>query len=326
MKNYRIGIDFGGTKTEIICLAANGKKLYRHRIPTVKGDYKKTLKSLTSLIKQAEKSVGRKGSIGIGIPGNICPKTGVIKGANTTWMVDKPFRPDLEKMLNRPIKVTNDANCFALSEAVDGAGAGHSVVFAAIIGTGCGAGISIDQKIIEGRHDSAGEWGHNPLPYPKLYSPESINKIEKCTHGIEFFTDDPKWNEYPGSKCLDCGRYGCLETWLSGPGMKRDYAEIYKKEISTHDIVFQAKQGDKNAIETLERYMDRLARALASIVNTLDPDIIVLGGGLSNVQDIYTKIPKIWGKYIYAKNVTTPVVQARHSDSSGVRGAAWLWG
>lgn len=321
-KQRRIGIDFGGTKTEILCLEANGKEVYRHRAPTIKGSYEKTLDSMTDLVLQAEKTIGAQATVGMGIPGNICPTTGVVLGANTDWIVGKSFRPDLEERLGRTVRMTNDANCFAVSEAVDGAGKGYKTVFAAILGTGCGAGLVVNGNVVEGRHDSAGEWGHNPLPYARLYAPERMGENEG---DIQFFTDDKKWDEYPGPKCLDCGKRGCLEGWIAGPGMKRDYADVYGEEISTHDIIDQARNGTKNSKETVERYLDRVARAFAGVINTIDPDIIVLGGGMSNVDEIYSEVPKIWQKYIYANNITTEIKPARHGDSSGVRGAAWLW-
>ena len=328
----RIGIDLGGTKTEIICLDKNnGKELYRQRIPTVRGDYHTTVKSLTDLVEQAEKSLGTKGSVGIGIPGTISNETGLIKNANSTWLIGHPLNKDMENVLKRPVRIENDANCFAVSESVDGAGAGHALVFGIIIGTGCGSGISIHGKAHAGLNNIAGEWGHNPLPYPRSFveDPKALtNRFERFEGGQEtlhtYFADDETTSEYPGPLCF-CGRRGCLETWISGTGFKNDYRRVTGEEKSTHDIIASAKDDEPKAVAALDRYTDRLARALAGVINILDPDVIVAGGGMSNVDAIYDNVPQKWGKYILSDTVKTQFLRARHGDSSGVRGAAWLW-
>ncbi|MCM2343958.1 MAG: ROK family protein [Alphaproteobacteria bacterium] len=328
----RIGIDLGGTKTEIICLdKANGKELYRQRIPTPRGDYKDTLKSIVDLVKLAEKTVGRKGSLGIGIPGAMSVATGLVKNANTTWLIGKPLQKDLEDALSRPVRIENDANCFAVSEASDGAAEGRRVVFGVIIGTGCGGGLAIDGVAHRGLNAIAGEWGHNPLPYQRVWADHHEHRLshfERFETAVEtldsYFSHDEATNEHPGPLCY-CGRRGCLETWISGTGFKNDYARVTGAERSTHDIIADVKNGDDAAIRTLERYTDRLARALANVINILDPDAIVLGGGMSNVASLYKDVPQVWGKYVFSDSVKTPLLQARHGDSSGVRGAAWLW-
>ncbi len=330
----RIGIDLGGTKTEIICLDKNnGKELYRQRIPTVRHDYPATIKALAGLVQQAEATLGKTGTVGIGIPGTVSSRTGKVKNANSTWLIGNPLDKDLSEALGgRPVRVENDANCFAVSEAVDGAGEGKNVVFGVIIGTGCGSGIAIDGKAQKGINAIAGEWGHNPLPYPRPYAPETQTAQSTMFETLEdwddkklqYFVDDIKLSEFPGPMCY-CGKRGCQETWISGTGFKNDYRRVTGEEKSTHDIITAVKQNDPKAVAAMERYTDRLARALSNIINTLDPDVIVLGGGMSNVASLYTDVPKIWGKYIFSDLVDTILVPPRHGDSSGVRGAAWLW-
>lgn len=328
----RIGIDLGGTKTEIICLdRLNGKELYRQRIPTQRGDYSVTLQSIVDLVQLAEKTVGRPGTLGIGIPGAVSQETGLVKNANTTWLIGKPLQADLESALKRQVRIENDANCFAVSEATDGAAAGQGVVFGVIIGTGCGGGVVVNGAAHRGINEIGGEWGHNPLPYPRIHveNPQQyVDQFERFETGVDtldnYFCTDPAVNEYPGPLCY-CGRRNCLETWISGTGFKNDYLRVTGVEKSTHDIIADAKAGEPKAAAAWARYVDRLARALGYIVNILDPDMIVLGGGMSNVASLYTDVPAVWEKYIFTKNVKTKVVQARHGDSSGVRGAAWLW-
>ncbi len=329
----RIGIDLGGTKTEIICLDKNnGKELYRQRIPTARGDYRTTVKALAGLVEQAEKTLGLKGTVGIGIPGTMSRETGLVKNANSTWIIGHPLNKDLGEALKRPVRIENDANCFAVSESVDGAGEGHALVFGVIIGTGCGGGIAINGRAHTGLNNIAGEWGHNPLPYPRVFvqDPKALTeRFERFEAGQEklhtYFADDVETSEYPGPLCF-CGRRGCLETWISGTGFKNDYARVTGEEKSTHDIIAATRDGEPKACAALNRYTDRLARALAGIINTLDPDIIVLGGGMSNVATLYRDVPDIWGKYTFSDTVKTALAPARHGDSSGVRGAAWLWG
>lgn len=294
----RIGIDLGGTKIEAIALSDDGNMLLRHRVDTPKGKYEDSLEAIACLIEQTEKELGQKGSIGIGIPGAISPATGLVKNANSTSLIGHPLDRDLEKRLGRPVRITNDANCFTVSEATDGAGAGASVVFGVIIGTGTGGGIVVDGKPLNGPNAIAGEWGHNPLPWPS--------------------------QEEQNSSCY-CGRQGCVETWLSGPGFARDHHKHSGQQLVAREIVALAKEGNKHAEDSLQRYEHRLARGLASVINILDPDIIVLGGGMSNISRLYENIPKLWDAYVFSDRIDTRLVQNHHGDSSGVRGAAWLW-
>ena len=277
----RIGIDLGGTKTEIIVLGAAGEEILRERVPTPRGDYAGTVATIAALVRSAEVKVsaGRTASIatvGVGIPGAESRVTGLIKNANSTWLIGQPLRADLEAALGRPVRIANDANCFALSEATDGAAAGADVVFGVIIGTGVGGGIVVRGEVLVGANAIAGEWGHNPLPGDEAHRPACY-----------------------------CGRAGCIETYLSGPALAAD--------------------GGAENEAALQRYAARLARALAQVINILDPDVIVLGGGLSNLDRLYDRVPRLWQAHVFSDAVTTRLVKARHGDSSGVRGAAWLW-
>lgn len=327
----RLGIDFGGTKTEIIGLnARNGKELYRQRLPTPKNDYAGTLQNFVTLVEAAEKATGKTGTVGIAIPGSISPQTGLCRNSNALWVNDKPLKQDLEKALNREVRIENDANCFVVSEATDGAGAGQDVVFGVIIGTGCGGGFYINGKIVTGANAIGGEWGHNPLPFPRVYAPDGLENPFKFTGHEEkdfrpkYVTDDIRWAEYPGEVSY-CGRRGMMEEWVSGTGFKMDYTRVTGEELSTHDIIENARRGDEKAVHALERYCDRLARGLAYVINMIDPHVIVLGGGMSNVDYIYKRVPEIWGNYIFSDIIETKLLPPRHGDSSGVRGAAWLW-
>lgn len=327
----RIGIDLGGTKSEIICLDPSGKELYRQRVPTPRGDYLTTVKSLVGLVAQAEDTLGKTGSVGVGIPGTVSSVTGLVKNSNSTWINGKPLDKDLSAALGREIKMQNDANCFAVSEATDGAAAGAKTVFGVIIGTGCGGGVVANGQIVQGLNGIGGEWGHNPLPYPKPFVSSAADLVEvfekapDVTEAIDsYFTDELRLAEYPGPLCY-CGKRSCQETWISGTGFKNDYLRVTRTEMSTHDIIKAAGEGEPKAVAALERYTDRLARALSVVINVLDPDVIVLGGGMSNVASLYTEIPRIWDKYIFSDTVHTKLVPPRHGDSSGVRGAAWLW-
>ncbi len=290
----RIGIDLGGTKTEIIVLDSGGEVRLRRRTPTTQGDYAATLRTLRELVEGAEMEVGCRCSVGIGIPGVTSPVTGLVKNANSTWLIGRPLEADLSKLLQRPIRLANDANCFALSEAVDGAGAGADVVFGVILGTGVGGGIVVKGQVLTGGNAIAGEWGHNPLPWPQ---------------------DE----ERPGPRCY-CGRQGCIETFLSGPALAADHLRQSGEDLTAEQI---AATPSGNA--TLERYADRLARALSSIINLLDPEIIVLGGGLSHIDPLYRQVPTLWEPWIFSDHIRTRLVCNKHGDSSGVRGAAWLW-
>jgi fructokinase len=294
----RIGIDLGGTKIEGIALDRSGERV-RLRVPTPRGDYDATVRAVRDLVFRIEAEAGRKGSVGVGTPGAISPHTGLVKNANSTWLIGKPLDRDLAAALDRPVRVSNDANCFALSEAADGAAAGASAVFGVIIGTGTGAGLVINGRLVEGRHRIAGEWGHNPLPWPR-------------------------GDESPGPPCY-CGRNGCIETFLSGPALAAAYYRLSRRERGADEIAAAADSGDGHALKALEMYEERLARALASIINVLDPDIIVLGGGLSNIRRLYDGVPALWRPHVFSDSADTPLVAARHGDSSGVRGAAWLW-
>lgn len=328
--NLKLGIDFGGTKTEIIGLdGRNGKELYRKRVPTVRDDYQGTLACFKTLVEEAEASLGTTGTVGMGIPGTVSQDTNAVKNSNSVWMNGKPLQKDIEALLGREVRIQNDANCFAVSEAVDGAGQGAKVVFGVIIGTGCGGGVVVEGKPITGRNGIGGEWGHNPLPYPRIYTEENVRppyftKYQQNPNGPVHFTDDVSWSEYPGPLCY-CGRAGCQELWISGTGLKLDYARVTGEEISTHDIIAATRTGEPKAVAALERYTDRLARSLSVVINVLDPDVIVLGGGMSNVISLYEDVPRIWGKYIFSDSVHTKLKPPVHGDSSGVRGAAWLW-
>ena len=330
MDKLRIGIDYGGTKTEIIGLdASNGKELYRKRIPTAY-DYQGNIDNFKNLVLELEQTLGMTGTVGLGIPGSISDDTGCVKNSNAVYMNGKPLQKDIENILHREVRIQNDANCLAVSEAVDGAAAGAKVVFGVIIGTGCGGGVAIDGKAVKGVNGVAGEWGHNPLPKPRVYVPEIPEDTfmnapqHENTYNYPAFTTDESWNEYPGPICY-CGQRGCQELWLSGTGFKRDYIQVTGEELSTHDVIANVKQGESKAVAAFERYVDRMARALGVVINLFDPDVIVLGGGMSNVSMIYDEVPKIWGKHITSDVVHTKLKPALHGDTSGIRGAAWLW-
>lgn len=295
----RIGIDLGGTKIEGIALNENGVELLRQRIDTPQGDYGATIDAIVTLVQLLEAETEQTCTVGIGIPGAISPATDLVKNANSTWLIGKPLHSNLQQALSRPVRIENDANCFVVSEATDGAASGADVVFGVIIGTGTGGGIYVRGKDIIGTNAIAGEWGHNPLPWP---TPA----------------------EYPGRECY-CGKLGCIETWLSGPGFSNDHQMHGGKGNTARDIVILAEQGDEVANASIQRYEDRMARALATVINIIDPDMIVLGGGMSNVTRLYNNVPKIWGKYVFSDQVATKLVPPFHGDSSGVRGAAWLW-
>jgi fructokinase len=295
----RIGIDLGGTKIEGVALDPGGAMLARHRVSTPRDDYPGTLAAITQLVERLEADTGRAASVGVGMPGILSPATGLVKNANSVWLIGHPLADDLERRLSRPVRFENDANCFALSEARDGAGRGQSVVFGAILGTGVGGGIVVDGRVRRGRNAIGGEWGHNPLPWPR---PE----------------------ERPGPDCY-CGQCGCIETFLSGPGLAADHERETGRRWEPARIVTAAATGDLAAEAALARYDARLARALASLINVLDPDVIVLGGGLSNHERLYRQVPRLWNPYVFSDRVVTSLVAPMHGDSSGVRGAAWLW-
>ncbi|WP_241004061.1 ROK family protein [Magnetospirillum aberrantis] len=294
--SLRIGVDLGGSKTEVIALdRESGKELARRRVPTERGSYDGTLRVVRELIEGVEGELGRAGTVGVGIPGTISPRTGLVKNANSTWLIGKPFDRDLSAVLDRPVRLANDADCFTLSEATDGAGAGAESVFGVILGTGVGGGLAVHGRLVRGPNAVAGEWGHNPLPWPGR-------------------------DELPGHYCY-CGKTGCIETFLAGPALERDFGG----GIPAAEVVRLATEGDDKAEGVLSRYEDRLARALASVINVFDPFVIVLGGGLGNVSRLYRNVPKLWGEYVFSDAVDTKLVAPKFGDSSGVRGAAWLW-
>ena len=294
----KIGIDLGGTKTEIAAFDDTGRELLRRRAPTPSGDYAATLALINQLVGDAEREIGATATVGIATPGAASPATGLMRNSNSTCLNGRPFARDLERVLHRSVRLANDANCFALSESVDGAAEGARSVFGVILGTGVGGGIVINREVIDGPNAIAGEWGHNPLPWPR---------------------DD----ERPGTACY-CGKQGCIETWLSGSGLARDYGGRGGGNVRAIDIVARLAH-DCGAQAALARYEERLARALASVINVLDPEVVVLGGGLSNIERLYVNVPLLWGRYVFSDTVRTRLVRNRHGDSSGVRGAAWLW-
>lgn len=297
----RIGIDLGGTKIEGIVLGQGGTELARTRIPTPAGSYTDTIKAVVDLIDRLQSEAGRRCTVGVAHPGAISPATGLIKNANSTRLNGHPMKADLETHLGYEIRMENDANCFAVSEASDGAAAGLSIVFGVILGTGVGGGVVIGGKPLTGAQAIAGEWGHNPLPMPR---------------------DD----ERPGPRCY-CGRTGCIETWLSGPRVQDEFRRLTGRKLRATEIAEAALAGDQKAADYMEIYSDRLARALASVVNIVDPHAVVLGGGLSRMAQLYTRVPELWKPYVFseAEHIVTQILPPRHGDSSGVRGAAWLW-
>lgn len=294
----RIGIDVGGTKIEGIAIDDRGRELRRLRIPSPRGDYDHTIAAVASLVEVLERDIGDRGSIGLGIPGTISPVTGLVKNANSTWLNGRRLQEDLEARLVRPVRLANDANCFSLSEAVDGAGVGADVVFGVILGTGCGGGLVVHRRVLVGPHAVAGEWGHNPMPGPEA-------------------------GEWPGPPCY-CGRTGCVETFLSGPALARDYGSRDGDNVDAAEVARRAAAGDPLASAAVDRYEHRLARALTAVVNIIDPDVIVLGGGVSNITRLYTNVPALLAPF-GGDPPRTRIVKASHGDSSGVRGAAWLW-
>ncbi len=293
----RLGVDLGGSKIEIAALGPDGAELDRRRLATPQGDYDGTVTAVAGLVRAVEAELGRTGTVGIGMPGAVSPASGLIKNANSTCLIGKPLDRDLAAALDRPVRLANDANCFTLSEAVDGAGAGARVVFGVILGTGVGGGLVVDGRVLTGPNAIAGEWGHNPLPWPERH-------------------------ELPGPDCY-CGRQGCIETFLSGPALARDHGT---DGLDSRQIAAAAAAGDAAARVSLARYTRRLAKSLAGLINVIDPDVIVLGGGMSNLAELYDAVPRLWTEHVFSDRVATPLRPARHGDSSGVRGAAWLWG
>jgi fructokinase len=295
----RIGIDLGGTKIEALALDATGNELLRYRVDTPRDDYPGTIAAMAELVRRIESETASTGSVGAGIPGSVSRRTGLVKNANSTWLNGMPLAEDLSAELSREVRVANDANCLAVSEATDGAAAGHHVVFGVILGTGCGGGVAIDGHVHAGPNGVGGEWGHNPLPWPSA-------------------------EEHPGPLCY-CGKFGCMEMWTSGTGVARDFLHVTGKSLTTRQITALAETGDIDAMQALDRFEDRLARGLSNVINVLDPDILVFGGGLSHLKRIYTSLPILLPKYVFGREADTMLVPAKFGDSSGVRGAAWLW-
>jgi fructokinase len=295
----RIGIDLGGTKIEALGIDNTGKELVRHRVPTPRGEYAGTIAAMVELVKRIERETGETGTVGAGIPGTVSRLTGLVKNANSTWLNGKKLREDLSDELGREVRVANDANCLAVSEATDGAAAGKQVVFGVILGTGCGGGVAFDGRVHDGINGVGGEWGHNPLPWAS-------------------------GDELPGPECY-CGKRGCLEMWISGTGLGLDFVRVTGRALSGPEIMAACAAGDPQAVAAVERLEDRLARGLAMLVNTLDPDVFVFGGGLSKAERIYGNIARLLPRYVFGREVNTPLLKAKFGDSSGVRGAAWLW-
>jgi fructokinase len=295
----RVGIDLGGTKIAGVVLGAGGRPLAEHRVPAPRHDYGATVRAIGQMVRVLEENAGERGSVGIGIPGSVAPASGLVQNANSTWLNGKPFQHDLEAHLSRPVRLANDANCFALSEAVDGAGGGARAVFGVILGTGCGGGLVRDKALIDGPRGIGGEWGHNPLPWATA-------------------------DEHPGPKCW-CGRAGCIETWVSGPGLEADHARATGERIAAEQIAARASGGDAAARATLDRHVGRLARGLAHVINIFDPDVIVLGGGLSKLAHLYEVLPGLAAPHIFAEPARVVVKPPLWGDAGGVRGAAWLW-
>jgi fructokinase len=295
----RIGVDLGGTKIEFVALERDGRELHRHRVPTPRNNYHGTIQAIREGVEQIERELARSATVGVGIPGTISQITKNVKNANSTWMNGRPFDHDLGAALQREVRCANDANCLAVSEATDGAGAGKHVVFAVILGTGCGGGVAFDGRVQNGRNGVSGEWGHNTLPWMRA-------------------------DEFPGQPCY-CGHRGCIETWISGTGLEADYERATNVCLAGKEIVARMEAGETAAIACLERYEDRLTRSLANMVNILDPDVIVLGGGVSQIPRLYKNVPNRLKEYVFGKEADTPVLIAKHGDASGVRGAAWLW-
>jgi fructokinase len=297
--HLRIGVDLGGTKIEFVALERDGTELHRHRIATPRFDYEATVRAVAEAVHEIEKKLGRNATVGMGIPGTISTRTGFVKNANSTWLIGKPFDKDLSRALGREVRCANDANCLAVSEATDGAGVGKPVVFAVILGTGCGGGIAVDGRVHSGSNGVAGEWGHNTLPWMR---PE----------------------DFPGPACY-CGRNGCIETWISGTGLEADYQRATNVGLKGREIIARSAAEEPAALAALDRFEDRLTRGLAHVINLLDPDVIVMGGGASQISRIYQNVPLRLKQYVFGKEADTPILPAKHGDSSGVRGAAWLW-
>ena len=322
----RLGIDLGGTKIELIALDAAGGTLLRRRIATPQNDYAATVAAIATLVADAETALGQTGSVGIGTPGTVSPATGLMKNCNSTCLNGKPLQQDLDHALNRDVRLANDANCFALSEATDGAAADADVVFGVILGTGVGGGVVVRGQVLTGTNGIAGEWGHSPLPFFQGAHSQA-DRESTGTHpvsGAALIHPWPSARELNGAACY-CGKKGCVETWLSAAGLVADHLHYSEEVLTPEQIAQQASDKDGACSKTLARYEERLARALAGVINLLDPDVIVLGGGLSNIARLYDTVPRLWPRYVFSDRVDTKLLAPKFGDSSGVRGAAWLW-
>jgi predicted NBD/HSP70 family sugar kinase len=295
----RIGVDLGGTKIEAIALADDGQELARQRVATPRGNYDETVQAIAALVEWLEDKTAQVGSVGVGTPGAVSAETGLIKNSNSGWLIGRALSQDLAQAIGRPVRLANDADCLALSEAVDGAAAGSNNVFGVVLGTGTGGGIVINGQLVSGPNSIAGEWGHNPLPWAQ-------------------------WDEIPGSPCY-CGKRGCIESFLSGPALSREHYYLTRQRLSADEIAEHASRGEHLMEDTMARYESRLARSLATVINILDPEVVVLGGGVSNIDSLYERVPRLWQEYVFSDVVKTRLVKAKYGDSSGVRGAAWLW-
>ena len=334
------GVDFGGTKTEIIALEQHsGREIYRQRIATDRSQYDTVIRNIAAIVHQTEHSLNAVGTVGVAIPGSLHPQTQLIRNSNSVITNGRAMGKDLSHALQREVRVENDANCLVLSEARDGAAKDHSIVFGVIIGTGSGGGLVMNGQLIAGANGIAGEWGHNPLPFPVKHAQSTdqeatayFDQVGKQATApiyrhkaiVERYSHDWADTEYPGIQCY-CGKRGCIETWLSGTGFSQDFERCYGERLSSEAIIEAMRKGDERAQANFRRYCQRMAKSLAQIINIIDPDVIVLGGGMSNIDEIYALVPQLWSAYVFAEDSDTPMVKALHGDSSGVRGAAWLW-
>jgi len=324
--SLRLGIDLGGTKIELIALDESGETLLRRRVATPQHDYAATVAAIAALVADAETALGQIGSVGVGTPGAVSPATGLMKNCNSTWLNGKPLPQDITRALGREVRIANDANCFALSEATDGAAAGADVVFGVILGTGVGGGVVVSGQVLTGANGIAGEWGHSPLPYFQ-HAHQQADRESTGTHpvsGMALVHPWPSAREQHGAACY-CGKKGCVETWLSAAGLVADHLHYSEEVLTPEQIAQYAAEKDGACSKTLARYEERLARALAGVINLLDPSVIVLGGGLSNIARLYDTVPRLWPRYVFSDRVDTKLLPPKFGDSSGVRGAAWLW-
>jgi fructokinase len=325
--SLRFGIDLGGTKIELIALDAAGREILRRRLPTPQDDYPATVAAIAALVEVAEAGLGQAGTVGIGTPGAISPATGLMKNCNSTCLNGRPLQQDIERALNRKVRLANDANCLALSEATDGAAAGADIVFGVILGTGVGGGVVVRGHVLTGANAIAGEWGHSPLPYFQFAHAQA----DRASTGVHPATGEALLHPWPSPREVGaaptcyCGKRGCIETWLSGPGFAADHVRYGGEALPAHEVAQLALAGYGPCSTTLARYEERLARALAGVINLIDPDVIVLGGGMSNIDRLYDTVPRLWPRYVFSDRVDTKLVPPKYGDSSGVRGAAWLW-